>query len=175
MNPEITFTLPPFQTACGVVDMMCHVMERYFTSVKNVDFTDRLCEATLRAIIRNAPLVMDNPENYNARAEIMWAGAVAHNDLIGTGRTGDWASHDIEHELSAFYDIAHGAGLAAIFPAWLKFVYRELPEKVIQFAIRVWDVEYDMDNPLRTAEEGIKRLESFSPLWGCQQDLKIWE
>ncbi len=172
MNPEITFTLPPFQTACGVVDMMCHVMERYFTSVKNVDFTDRLCEATLRAIIRNAPLVMDNPENYNARAEIMWAGAVAHNDLIGTGRTGDWASHDIEHELSAFYDIAHGAGLAAIFPAWLKFVYRESPEKVIQFAIRVWDVEYDMDNPLRTAEEGIKRLESFFSSLGLSTRLK---
>lgn len=95
MNPELTYTLPPWQTACGVADIMAHVMERYFTKEKNVDFTDRLCEATLKTVIRNAPLVMKDPENYSARAEIMWAGSLAHNDLLGTGRTGDWASHNI--------------------------------------------------------------------------------
>ncbi len=161
MDPEITFTLPPYQTACGVTDMLSHVMERYFTSVRNVDFTDRLCEATMRAIIRNAPIIMENSEDYDARAEIMWAGTIAHNDLLGTGRVADWASHAIEHELSALYDVAHGAGLSVILPAWLKYVYRELPDRVVQYAMRVWDVEYNIDAPLKTAEEGIKRLEVF--------------
>ncbi|MGA2764170.1 MAG: iron-containing alcohol dehydrogenase [Spirochaetia bacterium] len=161
MNPELTFTLPPWQTACGAADIMAHIMERYFTRVPAVDFTDRLSEATLKTIIRNLPIVMARPTDYDARAEIMWAGTIAHNDLLGTGRIGDWASHMIEHELSALYDVAHGAGLAVVFPAWMRHVYKNDVQRFAQFAVRVWDVEYDFNDPERTALEGIRRLASF--------------
>lgn len=161
MNPEITFTLPPYQTACGAADIMAHVMERYFTHQKDVDFTDRLCEATLKTMIRNVPIVLEEPENYEARAEIMWASTIAHNDLLSTGRIGDWASHAIEHELSGIYDVPHGAGLAVVFPAWMKYVYKENVDRFVQFATRVWDVEMDFANPERTALEGIYRLTQF--------------
>ena len=125
LNPELTFTLTSYQTAVGLYDIMSHVMERYFTSVKNVELTDRLCEATLKTVINNAPILMKEPKNYDARAEIMWAGSIAHNDLLGTGRQGDFMSHMIEHELSGIYDIAHGAGLSIVFPAWMKYVYKK--------------------------------------------------
>ena len=161
LNPQLTFTLPTYQTACGITDMMSHILERYFTTDKNVDLTDRLCEATLKSIINNAPKVIEEPNNYDARAEIMWAGTIAHNDLLGTGRTGDWASHDIEHEISGIYDIAHGAGLAIIFPAWMKYVYQHDINRFVQFANRVWDVEIDLNNLEQTALEGIKRTEQF--------------
>lgn len=161
LNPELTFTLPPYQTACGTADIMAHVMERYFTNVKNVDLTDRLCEATLKTMINNVPIVMKEPENYDARAEIMWAGTVAHNDLLGTGRIGDWASHAIEHEISGIYDIAHGAGLAIVFPAWMKYVYKHDIERFAQYAVRVWNVDMDFTSPERTALEGIERLKGF--------------
>ncbi len=161
MNPELTFTLPPYQTACGAVDIMAHVMERYFTDVKHVDLTDRLCEATLKTMIVNTPIAIAQPDNYDARAEMMWAGTLAHNDLLSTGRLGDWAPHMIEQELSAIYDVAHGAGLAVIFPAWMKYMLHRNMEKFTQFAVRVWDVEYDFEDPERTAMEGIKRLEDF--------------
>jgi alcohol dehydrogenase len=111
LNPEITFTLPKDQTAFGISDILAHGMERYFTNIKNVDFTDRLLEGTFKSLTRNAYTVIESPRDYGARAEIMWIGAIVHNDLLGTGRIGDWASHDIEHELSGIYDIAHGAGL----------------------------------------------------------------
>lgn len=124
MNPEVTFTLPPYHTACGASDIMAHVMERYFTNVRHTDLTDRLCEATLKTVIKNVPIVLREPENYDARAEIMWASTIAHNGLLGTGRTGDWASHIIEHELSGLYDVPHGAGLAVVFPSWMKYVYK---------------------------------------------------
>jgi len=161
MNPELTFTVPPYHTACGAVDIMTHVMERYFTNVPHVDFTDRLCEATLKTIIRNVPLALREPDNYDARAEIMWASTIAHNDLLGTGRIGDWASHLIEHELSGIYDVTHGAGLAAIFPAWMKHVYKRRVDKFVQFTTRVWNVELDFESPERAALEGIERLEAF--------------
>lgn len=161
MNPELTFSLPPYQTACGLADMMAHVMERYFTSVQDVGLTDRLCEAVLRSIIDYGPVVMEEPENYNARANIMWAGTIAHNDLLHTGRVGDWASHNIEHELSGIYDVAHGAGLAIVFPAWMKYVYRHDVDRFVQFAVRVWGVEQDHYYPERTAIEGIRRLQEF--------------
>jgi len=161
LNPEITYTLPPSQTVCGVSDIMAHIMERYFTTVKDVDLTDRLCEATLRTVINNTPIVLEEPENYSARAEIMWASTIAHNDLLSTGRIGDWASHGIEHELSGIYDIPHGAGLSAIFPAWMKYVYRKDPERFAQFAVRVWNVEPDFRDVEKTALEGIKRLKNF--------------
>jgi alcohol dehydrogenase len=161
LNPVLTYTLPSYQTACGITDMMAHILERYFTTEKNVDLTNRLCEATLKTIIHNAHTVIEEPTNYAARAEIMWSGTIAHNDLLGTGRIGDWGSHDIEHELSGIYDIAHGAGLAIIFPAWMKYVYKHDINRFVQFANRVWDVEIDMNNLEKTALAGIKKTEQF--------------
>lgn len=161
LNPELTYTLPPYQTACGAADIMAHIMERYFTNEKNVDLTDRLCEATLKTIINNAPIVLDKPDDYAARAEIMWAATIAHNDLLSTGRIGDWASHRIEHELSAIYDIAHGAGLSIIFPAWMKYVYKHDINRFVQFAVRVWDVDLSFGNLEVVAFEGIKRMTDF--------------
>lgn len=162
LNPEYTFSLPPFQTACGVVDIMAHMMERYFTQVEPVELTDRMTEGALRTMINNAPIVMAEPENYDARAEIMWTGCLAHNTLLQTGRIGDWASHKLEHELSALYDIAHGAGLAIIFPAWMKYVLpRGGAKKLAQFAIRVFDVAEDSGTLEEIAAEGIVRLEKF--------------
>lgn len=161
MNPELTYTLPAYQTACGSADIMAHIMERYFTNTEHVDLTDRLCEATLRTMIANVPLALANPDDYGARAEIMWAGTIAHNDILGTGRVGDWGSHGIEHEISALYDVAHGAGLAVVFPSWMRFVYRHDIARFAQFATRVWGVEGDFRNTERTALEGIARLESF--------------
>lgn len=161
LNPELSFTLPPYQTACGIADIMAHVAERYFTSVKNVELTDRLCEATLKTVINNGLIVMKEPGNYDARAEIMWAGSIAQSDLLGTGRQADFASHMIEHELSGIYDITHGAGLAIIFPAWMKYVYKYNIDRFIQFATRVWGVEYNIYSPERTVLEGIKRMKNF--------------
>lgn len=161
MNPELTFSLPPYQTACGVVDIMSHVMERYFTDVPKVDLTDRLCEATLKTVIGNAPLVMAKSDDYDARAEIMWASTLAHNNLLSTGRNGDYGSHMIEHELSGINDVAHGAGLAVVFPAWMKFVHKRQLARFVQFAVRVWDVDQKFDDPERTALEGIARMEAF--------------
>lgn len=172
LNPELTFTLPPYQTACGAADMMAHVMERYFTREPGVELTDRLCEATLKTIIHNVSKALANPSDYAARAEIMWSGAIAHNGILDTGRGGDWASHIIEHEVSGIYDIAHGAGLAILYPAWMKFVYRDYLEKFVQYAVRVWNVDEDFDNPERTAEEGIKRLEGFFKSIGLPTRLK---
>lgn len=161
MNPELTFTLPPYQTACGAADIMAHIMERYFTNTKNVEFTDRLCEAGLKTIINNVPQVLENPNDYDARAEVMWTGCVAHNDLFNTGREGDWGSHSIEHEISALFDVAHGAGLAVIFPAWMKYVYKHDVARFSQFAERVWGLEMDHFNPEKTALAGIYRTEAF--------------
>lgn len=161
LNPELTYTLPSYQTACGAADIMAHVMERYFTNEMHVDLTDRLCEGTLKSVIKYAPLTIRQPEDYYARAEIMWAAAIAHSDFLGVGRLGDWASHRIEHELSGIYDVAHGAGLAAIFPAWMKYVYKHNISRFAQFAVRVFDIEFDLEFPEKTALEGIKRLAEF--------------
>lgn len=172
LNPELTYTLPPFQTACGAVDIMAHVMERYFTNVKHVDFTDRMCEATLRTIIYNTPIALREPENYNARAEIMWAGTIAHNGLLDTGRLGDWASHKIEHELSGMYDITHGAGLSIVFPAWMKYVYKHDINRFVQFAVRVWDVDMEFGSLEEIALEGIRRMTEFFKKLGLPTTLK---
>jgi alcohol dehydrogenase YqhD (iron-dependent ADH family) len=161
LNPELAFTLPKFQVACGAMDISAHLMERYFTNVGNVAFTDRLIEATLKTIIRQAPLVLKNPQDYDAWAEFMWAGTIAHNNLLNTGRVGDWASHDIEHEISGIYDVAHGAGLAVVFPAWMKHVLHQDLPRFVQWAVRVWNVEMDVFNPEAVAREGIARMEAF--------------
>ncbi|MBQ8507843.1 MAG: iron-containing alcohol dehydrogenase [Clostridia bacterium] len=161
MNPEFTFTLPPYQTGCGASDILAHMMERYFTQVDHVDFTDRLLEGAMRTVINNAPIVINEPENYDARAEIMWAGSLAHNGLLNTGREGDWASHEIEHELSGIYDIAHGAGLSIIFPAWMRYVWRDNPARFVQFAQRVFDVDLAQAETEAIVNEMIYRLEAW--------------
>lgn len=172
LNPVLTYTLPSYQTACGITDMMAHILERYFTNEKNVELTDRLCEAALKTIINNAHTVLEDPTNYDARAEIMWSGTIAHNDLLGTGRIGDWASHDIEHEISGIYDIAHGAGLAIVFPAWMKYVHKHDVNRFAQFANRVWDVEVDLNHLEKTALAGIQKTEQFFSSIGMPVTLK---
>jgi alcohol dehydrogenase YqhD (iron-dependent ADH family) len=159
MNPELTYTLPPYQTACGCVDIMMHTLERYFTNVTDVELTDRLCEGLLKTMVDKSGRVFENPDDYRLRAEIMWAGSISHNNLMETGRIGDFSSHDIEHEMGAIYDIAHGAGLAIVFPAWCKYVFRHNLKRFVQFAVRVMNVEQDFENPERTALEGIDRIE----------------
>jgi len=161
LNPELTFTLPDYQTACGIADMLAHVMERYFSKVEEVELTDRMCEAVMKTIIHQAYRLVEEPQNYDARAEIMWAGTIAHNDLLNTGRGGDWASHGIEHELSAMYDVAHGAGLAVVFPAWMKHVYKEDTRRFLRFAHEVFNVDYNYENPEETILKGIAALENF--------------
>ncbi len=161
LTPELTQTLPPFQTACGATDIMAHVFERYFTNTKEVEITDRLCEAVLLTMIKETPRVIENPENFEARANIMWAGTVAHNDIVGVGRSQDWNSHGIEHELSGLYDCAHGAGLAVIMPAWMEFVYKHDVMRFAQVAVRVWGCQMNFENPEYTALEGISCFRKF--------------
>lgn len=172
MNPELTYTLPAYQTACGISDMMAHIMERYFTNEPNVSLTDRLCEATLKTIIENSHKVINSPNNYDARAEIMWSGTIAHNGLLGTGRSEDWASHLIEHELSGIYDVAHGAGLSIVFPAWMKYVYKHDLNRFVQFANRVWNIDINLNNLEETALEGIYKVEAFFKSIGLPTTLK---
>ena len=171
MNPEVTYTLPAWQTASGITDMMAHIMERYFTNTPDTEITDRLCEGTLKAIINEARTVMKEPHNYGARANIMWAGTIAHNGICGTGREEDWASHFMEHEISALYDVTHGAGLAVIFPAWLTYVANHNISKVAQFAERVWDVPSSTDLKA-VASEGIARFKAFLHEMGMPVTLK---
>lgn len=159
LDPELTFTLPAAQTAAGVADMMAHIMERYFSNTAEVEVTDRLSEGLLMAIMEEAPKVMANPQDYDARANIMWSGTLAHNGLCGCGREEDWSSHAIEHELSALYGVTHGAGLAVVFPAWMTYVAERRVGKVAQFARRVFAVTAVDDK--QAAHEGISRLKAF--------------
>ena len=161
LNPEAMLSLPPYQSACGITDMIAHVCERYFTNTQDVEITDRLCEGVLKAIIEEAPKTFREPQNYEARANIMWAGMVAHNNLLGVGRQQDWNSHRIEHELSALYDVAHGAGLAVVMPAWMRYVMRHDINRFAQFAVRVWGCDMNFAHPELTAEEGIARFRAF--------------
>lgn len=161
MNPALTCTLPPYQTACGATDIMAHVFERYFTNTTEVELTDRLCEAVLLTMVKETPRVIAEPGNYEARANIMWAGTVAHTNIVGVGRAQDWNSHRIEHELSALYDCAHGAGLAVIMPAWMEFVYKHDPLRFAQAAVRIWGCQMDFGHPEVTALEGIRRFRTF--------------
>ncbi len=161
MDPALTQTLPPYQTACGATDIMAHVFERYFTNTREVEITDRLCEAVLMTMVKETPRVIADPDNYDARANIMWAGMVAHNNIVGVGREQDWNSHGLEHELSGLYDCAHGAGLAVIMPAWMEFVYKHDVMRFAQMATRVFGVKMDFADPEATALEGIKRFRQF--------------
>ena len=171
LNPELTQTLPPYQTAAGVTDIMAHLLERYFTNTKNVEVTDRVIEGLLLTMVNEAPKVIANPNDYDARANIMWAGMMAHNDCCGVGREQDWASHDIEHELSALYDCAHGAGLAVIFPAWMEYNMNHDVARFAQIATRVWGCSMDFQNPENTAKAGIKAFRNFLRSIGMPQTL----
>ncbi|MDR1754135.1 MAG: iron-containing alcohol dehydrogenase [Eubacterium sp.] len=171
INPELFFTLPKNQIANGVADMMSHVFERYFTNTTNTDLTDRLCEAVLGTIIKNAPIVLNDPRNYEAWCEIGFAGTVAHNGLVGMGRQEDWGCHDIEHELSAIYDIAHGAGLAVVTPAWMKYVYKDNINMFVQFAVNVMGVKGSFRDPEGLILEGIARLSEFFHKMGLPSTL----
>lgn len=161
LNPELTCTLPAYQTACGATDIMAHVFERYFTNTSEVEITDRLCEAVLLTMVKETPRVIADPMNYEARANIMWAGTVAHNDIVGVGRDQDWNSHGIEHELSGLYDCAHGAGLAVIMPAWMEFVCHHNVMRFAQMAVRVFGCEMNFENPEMTAKQGISAFRRF--------------
>ncbi len=161
LNPALTQTLPAYQTACGITDIMAHLFERYFTTTKEVEVTDRMIEGLLLTMVHEGPRAVANPDNYDARANIMWAGMMAHNNSCGVGRSQDWASHNIEHELSAVYDCAHGAGLAVVFPAWMSYVYKNDVMRFAQVASRVWGCNMDFANPEKTAKEGIEAFRRF--------------
>ena len=161
LNPAFTCTLPAFQTACGACDMMIHIIERYFTNTPDVELTDRLSEALLKTIHDSALRAIKNPDDINARANLMWAGMLAHNNSVGIGREQDWACHQMEHELSAFYDVAHGAGLAVVVPAWMEYVMEHDIMRFARFAVNVFGCEMDFAHPERTARRGIHRLKGF--------------
>lgn len=161
LDPKLTCSLPAYQTACGAADIMAHVFERYFTNTSEVEITDRLCEAVLLTMIKETPRAIADPDNYDARANIMWAGTVAHNDIVGVGRSQDWNSHAVEHELSGLYDCAHGAGLAVIMPAWMEYVMSHNIMRFAQAAVRVWGREMNFEKPELTAMAGIKAFRGF--------------
>ena len=171
LNPELCKTLPRDQIAAGGTDILAHVMERYFSGEPHTDLSDRLCESVMRSVMDNLLRVAKNPEDENAWPEVMWGGTLAHNGLIGKGRQEDWASHAIEHELSALYDIAHGAGLAIVFPAWMKYVCHAHLSRFVQFAVRVMDVDGPFDDQEAMALEGIARLERFLSRLGAPVSL----
>ena len=161
MNPELTMTLPDYQTACGCTDIMMHTMERYFTQGGNMEITDALAEGLLRTVRKNAVILRDDPKNYEARAEVMWAGSLAHNGLTGCGNDGgDWMTHKLEHELGGLYDVAHGAGLAAVWGSWARYVYKDCLPRFKKFAINVMDVA-DEGTDEEIALRGIEAMEDF--------------
>ena len=160
LNPELTYTLPKYQIACGIVDIMMHTMERYFSSVENLEITDKISEGLLKTMIKYGKISMENPKNYEARSEIMWASSLAHNGLTGCGGKGDWATHQLEHDLGGVYDVAHGAGLSAVWGSWARYVYRENPKRFLEFAKNIFGiVENGTDEEV--ALKGIEAMEKF--------------
>ncbi|WP_343208965.1 iron-containing alcohol dehydrogenase [Anaerolentibacter hominis] len=161
MNPELTYTLPEYQTFSGGTDILMHTQERYFTPTKDVDFTDALCEALLRVVIKHLLILKEDPNNYDSRAQVMWAGSISHNGLMSTGRGTDFASHQMEHELGGLFDCAHGAGLSAVWPSWARYVYKHDVGRFAQYAVNVMGCTMDFQNPEKTALEGIAKMEEF--------------
>ena len=172
LNPALTQTLPAYQTAAGATDIIAHLYERYLTNTKEVEVTDRLIEALLLTMKHETPRVIEDPDNYDARANIMWAGMMAHNNSCGVGRSQDWTSHGIEHELSALYDCAHGAGLAVTMPANFRYVVDHDVMRFAQVAVRVWGCSMDFADPKKTALEGIDKLQQFLISIGMPSDLE---
>lgn len=161
INPELTYSVPAYHTACGAVDMMSHALERYFTNTPQCDLTDGLIEGLLRAVIQNAPVLLERPDCYEARAELSWAAVLAQCDLLDTGRVADWSCHNIEHEVAHYCHSAHGAGLAVVTPAWMRYVYRHDLPRFVRYAVRVWEVADDPSDPEGVALEGIRRTRAF--------------
>ena len=161
MNPERTYTLPPYQTAAGATDIMMHTMERYFSKYEDMTITDAISEALLRTVKESALVVLKHPEDYRNRAQIMWAGSLAHNDLTECGTEKDFATHRLEHELSALFGVTHGAGLAALWPSWARYVKSRHLSRFVQFAVNVMGVENDFSHPDETAEKGICAMEEW--------------
>jgi len=161
MNPELTYTLPEYQTESGCTDILMHTMERYFTTEPSMEVTDSISEGLMRTVIRNARILMKEPKNYDARAEVMWAGSLSHNGLTGCGSVGDWACHQLEHELGGMFDVAHGAGLSAVWGSWARYVYKTDVMRFVQFAVNVLGISNDFNAPEKTALEGIKAMEDF--------------
>ena len=161
LNPELTYTLPDYQTQCGCVDILMHTMERYLNHGENMEMTDGISEALMRTVIKNARILKNEPENYEARAEVMWAGSLSHNGLTGCGTDGgDWASHQIEHELGGMFDVAHGAGLAAVWGSWARYVYRDSIDRFVRFAENVMQIPHGEEKE-QTALKGIAAMEEF--------------
>lgn len=178
MNPELTYTLPKYQTASGAVDILMHTMERYFTKEKSMQLTDSISEGLMKTVIYNVKILMKEPKNYDARAEIMWAGSLSHNGLTGCGAVGDWACHQLEHELGGMFDVAHGAGLAAVWGSWARYVYKSDIKRFVQFAVNVMGVTNDFHNPEKVALEGIESMEKFynsidMPISISELDIKL--
>ena len=172
MNPRRTMTLPPYQTAAGVTDMMMHTMERYFTKDDDMDITTDIAEAMLRSMKNAVFAVLKNPEDYRYRAQIMWGGSLMHNGLTGCGVSDDWATHQIEHELSAMFGVTHGAGLAAVWPSWARYVMHENLSRFVRFAVNVMDVPNDFTDPEGTALRGIEAMERFYHAIGMPVNIK---
>ena len=171
MNPELTFTLPAWQTACGITDMMMHTMERYFSKDDDMETTDAIAEAILRTCMKEGPLALANPTDYTCRANIMWAGTLAHNDLTGCGTTGDWATHNIEHELSGLFDVGHGAGLAAVWGSWARYTRNENLPRFARFAHNVMGIDTTNMSDMEASETGIKAMEQFFRSIGMPTDI----
>lgn len=161
LNPELTITLPHYQTFCGIVDTFSHVLERYCTTVKDIDFVDHLCEATMRSLIRNANILLREPENYAARSEVMLIANMAHNDLLHMGGQPDVGGHWLAQAISELYDLAHGATIALVMPSWLRAIYKKDLNRFVQYAVRVWGVEYDPNDLEGVALRGIQLTEDF--------------
>lgn len=161
MNPELTYTLPPYQTSSGAADIMMHTMERYFTNTEHVELIDRMAEGLLVSVREAALKVIKEPTNYDARADLMWTGSLSHNGLTGTGRVADFASHKMEHEMGGMFDVAHGAGLCAIWSSWARYVYKTNVKRFAQFAIKVFDVPMNLYDLEETALKGIEAWEDW--------------
>ncbi|MBQ8185193.1 MAG: iron-containing alcohol dehydrogenase [Lachnospiraceae bacterium] len=161
LNPQLTYTLPEYQTMCGCVDIMMHTMERYFSHETDTELVDSIAEGLLCTMMNNAKILLTDPENYDARSEIMWAGSLSHNGLTGCGRKGDWACHQLEHELGGLFDVAHGAGLSAVWGAWARYVYKEDAARFVKFAVNVMGLAENKENPEETALAGIEAMEDF--------------
>lgn len=174
-NPELTYTVSKWQTACGTVDILMHTFERYFTPTENVNFTDELCEGLCRSVIEAGSIAYENPTDYEARATLMWASSLSQNDLMGMGRRADWATHQLEHDLSGMYDnVSHGAGLAVIFPAWCRYVMKHNISRFCRFAEKVWGISGEGLTPQQHAEKGIEAAQAYFVSLGMPKDLKAF-
>ncbi len=172
MNPELTYSLPKFLTACGVVDMFSHVCERYFSPDEEIGVMDRMSEGILKTLVDLGPKVLEFPSNYSYRAEIMWIGTIAHNNTVGIGRVQDWSTHEIGNELSALYDTPHGVTLSIIMGTWMKYVYKKKPERFARYAREIFGVAWDGKNTLEAAYEGIVKTEEYFKQMGMPISFK---